>query len=236
MKTSARSTRQRILDAAVELFNAEGVGPVTTNHIAAHLGISPGNLYYHFANKEEILREIWGEMNAAAERAWSELARPGGEPGPAGKVALDPLALQRVVVDNLELFARYVFFARELPALLRADAELRASYRKVADARMVQLEEGLAALVDAGLLRDIGDREDLRELVETAWMIGLFCVPHAETLAPSPPRSASERAARLRDALERGALLVLRQFKPYMDPLAYTALVVLVRSELHKND
>lgn len=52
------STKDRIASAAVELFNASGVGPVTTNHIAAHLGISPGNLYYHFANKEEILVAI----------------------------------------------------------------------------------------------------------------------------------------------------------------------------------
>jgi AcrR family transcriptional regulator len=225
----AKGTRQRIVDAAVELFNAEGVGPVTTNHIAAHLGISPGNLYYHFANKEEIIREVWAQMNAAAETAWGSLTPPAR----GGK--LDPAALQGVVVANLDLFGHYMFFARELPSLLRADEVLRESYRTVADARMAQLEDALASLAKAGLLLNAGDREDLRELAETAWMIGLFCVPHAETLdASPPPKNAKQRAQRVRAAIERGALLVLRQFKPYMDPLAYTALVVLVRSELNK--
>ncbi len=38
------NTRQRIVQAALELFNQQGERQVTTNHIAAHLGISPGNL------------------------------------------------------------------------------------------------------------------------------------------------------------------------------------------------
>jgi AcrR family transcriptional regulator len=216
------STRDRIVSAAVELFNASSVGAVTTNHIAAHLGISPGNLYYHFANKEEIVREAFERMNAEADAVWTVPA------------TFDPLALQRIVVGNLQLYAKYIFFARELASLLRADPTLRERYGQVGARRMDQLVAALRPLVEAKLLRDVGDDEDLRDLAESAWMIGLFCVPYAETAdASSPPaKTAKARAARARQALERGALLVLHLFKPYMDPLAYTALVVLVRTEL----
>jgi len=220
----AKDTKARIVDAAIEKFNEDGVAAVTTNHIAAHLGISPGNLYYHFANKEEIIREIWDRMNAEAADAWGAI-------GP-GK-ALDPLALQRLVTANLQLFGKYLFFARELPALLRADDELRARYREVAAMRMQQLDQGLAALAKAGLLRGLDDPEDRRAIAETAWMLGVFCVPHAETLADTP-KTPKQRAQRTREAIERGALLVIRLFEAYMDPVAYAALVVLVRSELHK--
>ena len=66
-------------------------------------------------------------------------------------------------------------------------------------------------------------------------MVGLFCIPYAETLDPAPAgTTAKARAERTHAAIERGALLVLHMFKPYMDALAYTALVVIVRTELEK--
>ena len=236
----SHDTRERIVDAAIQLFNARGVGNVTTNHVAAHLKISPGNLYYHFRNKEEIVRHAFDRMNAEADEVWrlepAAAAADGGSASKASRPALDPTALQRMLVGNLKLYARYLFFARELPSLLRSDPVLHERYAAISKKRVEQLESVMLPLVDAGLLRDVGDREDLRTLVEAAWMVGLFCIPYAETLevAPSGRTSAKAQAERAHQAIERGALLVLHMFKPYMDPLAYTALVVIVRTELEK--
>ncbi|MCW5835058.1 MAG: TetR family transcriptional regulator [Labilithrix sp.] len=232
----SQDTRGRIVDAAIQLFNARGVGVVTTNHVAAHLKISPGNLYYHFRNKEEIVREAFDRMNAEADAVWQLDAAPAAAGGGAKRPAVDPTALQRILVGNLKLYARYLFFARELPSLLRSDPVLHQRYAEVSSRRVDQLESVMAPLVEAGLLRDIGDREDLRTLVESAWMVGLFCIPYAETLdvALAGRPTAKAQAERTRAAIERGALLVLHMFKPYMDPLAYVALVVIVRTELEK--
>ena len=64
------TTLERILDAALTLFNEGGTAVASTNHIAAACGISPGNLYYHFRNKEEIIRALFERMFAR----WGEPA------------------------------------------------------------------------------------------------------------------------------------------------------------------
>jgi len=225
-RTEKRTTRDRIVDSAITLFNEQGVSTVTTNHVAEHAEISPGNLYYHFANKEEIIREAFERVNDAADAIW--------KPPAAGTLPrADVQSFHAMLVGNLELFGRFAFLARELPALLRADSLLRVRYTEIASRRMRELEELLRPFIVAGLLRDLDDPEDLRALVETAWVIGLFCIPYAETSdGAATPRTAKARGVRLHAAIERGALLVLHLVRPYLDPLAYAGLVVLVRSQL----
>ena len=52
-------TRDRILHMSLRMFNEQGERTVTTNHIAAALNMSPGNLYYYFKNKEAIIFELF---------------------------------------------------------------------------------------------------------------------------------------------------------------------------------
>jgi len=110
----SQDTRGRIVDAAIQLFNERGVAAVTTNHVAGHLKISPGNLYYHFRNKEEIVREAFDRMNAEADEVW-RLESTETSADTAKPPAVDPMALQRMLVGNLKLYARYLFFTSVTP-------------------------------------------------------------------------------------------------------------------------
>lgn len=60
-------TRERILECALALFNAKGESSVSTLEIATELGISPGNLYYHFHGKEPIILELFERFRAELE-------------------------------------------------------------------------------------------------------------------------------------------------------------------------
>ncbi len=52
-------TKDKILLASLDAFSEEGVGQISTNHIADILDISPGNLYYHFKSKSDIILALY---------------------------------------------------------------------------------------------------------------------------------------------------------------------------------
>ena len=62
MVPKRKSTRERILETSIQLFNEEGVETVTTRHIGAALSISQGNVHYHFSTKNAILLALFDEF------------------------------------------------------------------------------------------------------------------------------------------------------------------------------
>ena len=59
MKKNKEKNYERIIQASITLFNQYGEPYVSTNHIGDYLSISPGNIYYYFRNKEEIIAHIF---------------------------------------------------------------------------------------------------------------------------------------------------------------------------------
>lgn len=70
-KSSKVKTRDRILKTSLALFNSEGEAQVSTVDIAAVLGISPGNLYYHFRGKEAIIEALFDDFETELRQVLS---------------------------------------------------------------------------------------------------------------------------------------------------------------------
>jgi AcrR family transcriptional regulator len=164
----ARRTRDRVLSAALELFNERGSAAVTTNHVAARAGISPGNLYYWFSDKDEIVRELYARYVAAYERVWA----PGDSDAPDQGEPLDltPDQVLARLADGAGLSRRYTFLARDLLGLLHADPLLAAEYRAVRQRRITAFRGLAGAWRARGLIRPVDD-ETVDDLVQALWII-----------------------------------------------------------------
>ena len=200
MAKTAR-TRARILDSALALFNERGTAAVSTNHVAAAAGLSPGNLYYHYADKQEIIRALHDRYAAAHEALW----------GTAGERA-SLTRLRENLARSMELAWEYRFLERELVALLRADELLAAAHRAAYQRRLSQWVAFGEQLADSGVIRLPAPPATIADLATAAWLIGTGWLPFLEiTGDPQDPAQVA-----------RAGDLVQAILAPYLDGTAAT--------------
>jgi len=158
-------TRDRILEKALVLFNEKGTAAVTTNHIASAMGISPGNLYYHFRNREEIIQDIFNVMEAES--------REGFEPIAAEAHDLGLQAFEETFRFIQEFNQRFIFFKRELPILLMRDPKLKVRFNVVHLETLGLIRILIDGAITGGALRLLNE-EERQLLAEMSWMLTLF--------------------------------------------------------------
>lgn len=117
----SKKTRERILDASLEMFNQKKASNVSTVQISAAMKISPGNLYYYYANKEDVIRCIWDERMSGRI---NELLDKTADINTAADM-LDYLK------ECLEYMIEYRFFYTELSTLFINDEKLVEIYQDV---------------------------------------------------------------------------------------------------------
>lgn len=139
----ARQTRQRILDASLAMFNEQGEPNVTTNHIADELEISPGNLYYHFRNKDDIIEQLFARYE---ERMDAALVAPEGR-----LRDLEDIWLQLHLV--FEAIWDYRFLYRDLVDILSRNRRLRLRFARILRRAADNATSGMRGLVQAGVMR-----------------------------------------------------------------------------------
>jgi len=163
-------TRDKIIQASIVLFNEQGERNVTTNHIAAHLGISPGNLYYHFRNKEDIILSIFDEYALG-------LLLDKFPQGSKEEKALDSIILYMDFVFQMQM--KFRFFYSNLPVLLDKNPILREKYIKVQLTISKRLSQLLLSLKSAKAI-DF-DEEELADIVSILRIVNTFWVSFYQT-------------------------------------------------------
>ncbi|MBL4910872.1 MAG: TetR/AcrR family transcriptional regulator [Alteromonadaceae bacterium] len=158
-------TRDKIIQASIDLFNEQGERNVTTNHIAAHIGISPGNLYYHFRNKEDIILSIYDEY------ARNLLLETFPQVSPEVK-SLDAIIMYMDAV--FQMMMKFRFFYSNLPVLLDKNPNLREKYVEVQQSIAERVSQLLISLRDSKIIdfedNELADIVSILRLVNTFWL------------------------------------------------------------------
>ena len=195
-----RRTRERIVETSLALFNQFGAPNVTTTVIADELGISPGNLYYHFSNKDEIVNTILERFEKEIEET---LAAPSADD--ARVVTVEDIWLFLHLL--FEIIWRYRFFYRDVSNLITENRTVEVHFKqilahKIATARM--LCEGLIAAGEMNANeREMAALSENMVLVATYWLSFDF--------ARNPRRTQDDAA------LARGVYHVMALIAPFLN-------------------
>ena len=190
------TTKDRILDTATALFNEATTGEVSTNHIAKAVGISPGNLYYHYTNKEEIIRAVLERMFEAFGKVW---VLPHDR-----KVTLADV--QNTISQLFEVLWHFRFFYREQLALMRRDPKLAVRHQQMQEQRIGEQERFFLRFVEDGVFKEPEDPSNFRAIITGCWVIANNWLSFVET--------SGEVVETVQ--LERGVDLILQIMEPYL--------------------
>jgi len=200
VKKAPRRTAERILETTLELFNRFGEPNVSTTLISAELGISPGNLYYHYPAKDELINSLFDRY----ERALNELLN-------ASDNVRDVEDAWFFMHTLFELIWQYRFLYRDLNDLLSKNRRLETHFQSV----LKNKTRSVRAMLES-MARTTALRMDAREMEPTATSMVVVLTYWLSFEYVRDPRNALEPES-AQAALLRGGQHVLNLLVPYLE-------------------
>lgn len=197
-KESKINTYTRIINTSLTLFNEEGERNISTNHIAAHLGISPGNLYYHFRNKDEIIVQLFKRYSDALLAYLQTAVLPSN--------VEDSINYMTGIYD---VMWDYRFLFSDVNTLLARSAELLGEHNNFTHAKVSPLLVKLLTQLD-GLNVIRADATAMQDLAVNMWMVTKYWFDFDGSLRG--------RVKLSEDSKSRGVYRTLSLLRPYLLP------------------
>jgi len=134
--------------------------------------MSPGNLYYHFRNKEEIIRMIFEKIIEYFNDLWTN----------EEKFSLFEV-FNMVFKKNLKVQLKYKFFYLEISTLLNNDNSLKERFREIQKFRIKSMENLIEVLIDNKLLKPEAFEGSYNNIIELIWFISNFGLLQVDLLS-----------------------------------------------------
>ncbi|MCI5056410.1 MAG: TetR/AcrR family transcriptional regulator [Flavobacteriales bacterium] len=156
------STKEKILEQSKDLFNKKGVQTTTLRQIASALGMSQGNLNYHFKTKQDIIEQLYfdlvGELNKEMEamtQSYSSLS-----------------TLYKSSEITMRIFYNYRFLLRDLYLIFRENQVVKEHYIKLQELRKGQFTQLFNLMIQESILRPEELINEYDRLYERMMIVG----------------------------------------------------------------
>ncbi|RFO95949.1 TetR family transcriptional regulator [Rhodoferax lacus] len=210
VKKAPRRTAERILEVTLELFNRFGEPNVSTTLISAEMGISPGNLYYHYPAKDELINALFDAYEGQLHSLLN-----------ASDNVRDVEDAWFFMHTLFELIWQYRFLYRDLNDLLSKNRRLETHFQSV----LKEKTRSIKAMLDS-MNRCRALHMDAREIEPTATSMVVVLTYWLSFEYVRDPRRALEPES-AQAALLRGAQHVLNLLVPYLEASQRTHLLSL---------
>jgi AcrR family transcriptional regulator len=198
-KKAPRRTAERIASVTLDLFNRYGEPHVSTTMISSELGISPGNLYYHFPSKDKLVNHLYDQF----ETSMLSLLEAGGDVQDIEDAWFFLHTLFEKVWDHRFLY-------RDLNHLLSGNRHLETHFHAVLERKTLALRQMLESLSAAEVMQISPDHIETLStgmaVMVTYWLSYEYV---------RNPRHAMEPES-ANQAMGRGAQHVLGLLTPYL--------------------
>lgn len=192
---ASEQTKTNILQKAVELFNENGTAAISMSALADALGISAGNLQYHYRSKENVIRAIYEVMYLDWQKIYTGMDE-----------SFSVETLRAILKKNFDLTWKYRFFYREYAALLRNDPLLGKRFREVQEQRISEQEKLINQLAAKSTVRTVSDSKQIRNVALIGWVLGNIWLSHVESTGRKIDQAA------LNEAVE----MLILHYSPYL--------------------
>jgi len=165
-----KNTKEKILKTSLELFNEYGLSKVTLRTIANKMGISQGNLNYHFKKREDIIEALYFQLVSNIDKSMSN-----------NKQSNDLLQLlldiSQTIMTN---FFEYRFFLLDFVQIMRENKKIRTHYSNLTKQREQQFSIIFNMLVEHNLMRKEVFPNEYKNLYKRFQILSDFWISDAE--------------------------------------------------------
>ena len=157
-------TKDRIIEGAIDLFNQRGFSNVSMQRLADHLGLSPGNLTYHFPKKQDLMLALYDEFQKEILQI-----------NPTNRTQKPDLIQIDQQIDAFHQFQqRFLFFYLDILEIERAYPQIARKHQTHIKGQIGALQQSLEHNKDLGFLHQPGEPFTFWDLAEQLWFTAVF--------------------------------------------------------------